>query len=140
MLAEESPSPSSEYYALTARLTPESLAGAELPHPQGPTARFLVAELTGVEDQSHTFIMETIIAVPESQNVPQRLNIEEQHQPGVNDSMTGAMKPPAAPVTAWACARSGASSTATAASAAAASAHAWRSKGFVLLITVGSSW
>src|SRR5277367_3314274 len=91
MLAEESPSPSSEYYALTARLTPESLADAELPRPQGPTARFLVAELTGVEDQSHTFIMETIIAVPESQNVPQRLNIEEQHQPGVNDSMTGAI-------------------------------------------------
>jgi hypothetical protein len=91
MLAEKSPSPPSEYYALTARLTPESLAGTELRHPQGPTARFPVAGLTGVEDQSHTFIMETITAVPESQNVPQRLNIEEQHQPGVNDSMTGAI-------------------------------------------------
>jgi hypothetical protein len=33
--------------------------------------------------------METVIAVPESQNVPQLLNIEEQHQPGVNDWMTG---------------------------------------------------
>lgn len=91
MLAEKLPPPSSGYYALTARLTPESLAGAELPHPQGPTARFLVAELTGVEDQSHAFIMETAIAVPESQNVPQLLNIEEQHQPGVNDWMTGAI-------------------------------------------------
>jgi hypothetical protein len=79
LLAGKSPSPSSEYYALTARLTPESPADAELPHPQGPTARFLVAELTGVEDQSHTFVVETIIAVPESQNVPQLLNIEEQH-------------------------------------------------------------
>jgi hypothetical protein len=58
----------------------------------------------------------------------------------MNHWMTGAMKPPAAPVTAWACARSGASSTAAAASAAVVSAHAWRSKGFVLLITIGSSW
>jgi hypothetical protein len=90
MLAEKSPSPSSEYYALTARLTPESLAGAEMPHPQGPIAHFLVAELTGAEDQSHTFITKTIASVPESQNVPQCLNIEE-HQPGVNDSMTGAI-------------------------------------------------
>ena len=91
MVAEKPPPPSSECYAPTVRLTPESLAGAELPHPQDLTTRFLVAELTGVEDQSHTFITETVIAVPESQNVPQLLNIEEQHQPGVNDWMAGAI-------------------------------------------------
>jgi hypothetical protein len=93
MFAEKSPSPSSDDYVLIARLTPESLVGAELPHPQGPIARFLVAELTGVEDSLHTFIRETMIAISESQVVSQLLDIEEQHQPGVNDLMTGAANP-----------------------------------------------
>jgi hypothetical protein len=37
--------------------------------------------------------METIIAISRCQHVPQHLVIEEQHQPGVNDLMTGTISP-----------------------------------------------
>jgi hypothetical protein len=91
MLAGKSLSPSSGDYALAARLTPESLPGAGPPPPQGLTTRSLVARLTGVQDPLHTLTTEAIIASSECHHVPQLLDIEEQHQPGVNDLMTGAI-------------------------------------------------
>jgi hypothetical protein len=89
-----SSSPWDEDYVQAARLQPEFLKGAELPHPQAPAARYFVAELTGVEDPSPTFINETISTLSQSQTVPQGpVVVVEQHQPGVNDLMTGAVNP-----------------------------------------------
>ena len=93
MFAGKSLSLSSEDYALAARLAPESLPGAGSPSPQGLTTRFLVAGPTGVQDPSHTLITNTVFASSECHHVPQLLDTEKQHQPGVNDLMTGAMSP-----------------------------------------------
>jgi hypothetical protein len=83
-----------EEYVQAARLQPELLRGADLPHPQAPEARFLVAELTGVEFPSPNFIIESISALTQPQAAAQLLGvIVEEHQPGVNDLMTGAMNP-----------------------------------------------
>jgi hypothetical protein len=94
MSANSSLSSWDEEYVQAARLDPELLKGAGLPHPQAPAARYLVAELTGVEDPSPTFIIETITAVSQPKSVPQLPRvIVEQYEPGVNDLMTGAMNP-----------------------------------------------
>jgi hypothetical protein len=94
MSTDTSSSSWDEDYVQAARLQPEFLKSAELPHPEAPTARYLVAELTGVEEPSPTFILETISALSQSQALPQGPTVVvEQHQPGVNDLMTGAVNP-----------------------------------------------
>lgn len=81
-----------------AKLPPELLAVAELPHSHTPAAHYLVAELTGVEDSSPTFLVETISALSQCQSAaqPSDANVE-QHRPGVNDLMTGAVDPSVQP-------------------------------------------
>ena len=80
----------------------ETLVGCDLPHPDSPTARFLVTEATGFEDPSPTFIREVFAQLSqqraadsakeaEQQDVPPLPRIiVERHRPGVNDSMAGA--------------------------------------------------
>ena len=88
-------------YAVAADLTPEELTEA-LSRPEAPVARYLVAELTGVDNPSPTLIIETITALnnsqsqsqPQPQPQPQPSHVQiEQHQPGINDLMMGATHP-----------------------------------------------
>ena len=100
-------------YAVAADLTPEELAEA-LARPEAPVARYLVAELTGVDDPSPTLIIETIAALNQSQPRPmppvaqdllqQQWPVSpvphvkvEQHRPGVNDLAAGAVNPAVQP-------------------------------------------
>ena len=100
-------------YGIAADLTPEELAEA-LARPNAPVARYLVAELTGVDDPSPTLIIETITALNQSQPrpvhpvasglfqqhrpAPQVPHVSvEQHRPGVNDLAAGAVYPAVQP-------------------------------------------
>lgn len=76
---------------------PETRAAQALPDPDMPEARHLVVQLTGIGDPSPTFIREIfsgILARTEDQDRHAlQILLWEEHVPGVNDLMSGAIHP-----------------------------------------------
>jgi hypothetical protein len=85
-----------EEYAMAAILQPEDPQFDQFVYPGAGAARYLVAELPGFQENSPTLTVETITALSKSQvEATSKLPsiIVEEHQPGINDLMTGAINP-----------------------------------------------